>query len=98
VTLLQYNYLGPSQGVFQNLMHPRMRATSTAVIGIAYSLIGAGVGPWLVGGLSDHFAIANGPAGGLTTALALTALLYLWAAAHFYLARRWIRDELALPL
>ena len=98
VTLIQYNYLGPSQGVFQNLMHPRMRATSTAVIGIFYSLIGAGAGPWLVGALSDHFAAANGPAGGLTVALSLTALLYVWAAAHFFVARRSIRAELALPL
>ena len=98
MTLVQYNYLGPSQGVFQNLMHPRMRATSFAVVNIAYALIGAGLGPWLVGGLSDHFAVANGPAGGLTTALALTALLYLWAAGHFFLARRSIREELALPL
>ena len=98
VTLIQYNYLGPSQGVFQNLMHPRMRATSTAVIGIFYSLIGAGLGPWLVGGLSDHFAAAHGPAIGLMIALALTALLYLWAALHFFLAARRIREELALPL
>lgn len=97
-TLVQYNYLGPSQGVFQNLMHPRMRATSTAVIGIFYSLVGAGAGPWLVGGLSDHFSAANGPAGGLMIALALTALLYLWAALHFLLAARRIREELALPL
>lgn len=98
VTLVQYNYLGPSQGVFQNLMHPRMRATSTAVIGIFYSLVGAGLGPWLVGALSDHFAAANGPAIGLMMALALTALLYLWAALHFFLAARRIREELDLPL
>jgi len=97
-TFFQYNYLGPSQGLFQNLMHPRMRATSTAVIGILYSLIGAGLGPVLVGGLSDRFADAHGPAGGLTMALALTALLYLWAAVHFFLARRSIRDDLAQPL
>jgi MFS family permease len=97
-TLLQYNYLGPSQGVFQNLMHPRMRATSYAVVNIAYSLVGAGVGPWLVGALSDHFSPGYGPAAGLMIALALTALLYLWAAMHFFVARRRIREELALPL
>ena len=97
-TLLQYNYLGPSQGVFQNLMHPRMRATSYAVVNIAYSLIGAGVGPWLVGALSDHFSPGQGPAAGLMIALALTALLYLWAALHFFIARKSIREELALPL
>jgi MFS family permease len=97
-TLFQYNYLGPSQGVFQNLMHPRMRASSYAVINILYSLVGAGLGPVLVGGLSDHFSAGRGEATGLTIALALTALLYLWAAVHFFIARRSIREELALPL
>ena len=52
---VQYTYLAPSQGVFQNLMHPRMRASSTAVVGMIYSLVGAGLGPLLVGGLSDAF-------------------------------------------
>jgi len=79
-------------------MHPRMRASSYAVVNICYSLVGAGLGPVLVGGLSDHFAITAGPAGGLTIALSLTALLYLWAAVHFFVARRSIREELALPL
>lgn len=96
--LFQYCYLGPSQGVFQNQMHPRMRASSTAIVQVLYSIVGAGLGPLLVGMLSDHFGVANGGAGGLTTALALTALLYLWAAGHFFRGTRRIREELALPL
>jgi predicted MFS family arabinose efflux permease len=96
--LFQYCYLGISQGVFQNQMHPRMRASSTAVITMIYSLVGGGLGPALVGALSDHFAIRNGEAGGLTTALAVTALLYLWAAVHCFRSTRSIREELELPL
>jgi MFS family permease len=98
---VQYTYLGPSQGVFQNLMHPRMRASSTAVTGLIYSLIGGGLGPLLVGALSDRFApdsSAAGLAAGLTAALAVTALGYLWAAAHFFIAMRSLRAEFALPL
>ena len=53
---VQYCYLAPSTGVFQNLMHPRMRASATATVGIFYSIVGAGLGPLLVGGLSDRFA------------------------------------------
>jgi MFS family permease len=94
----QICYLGPSQGLFQNQMHPRMRATSTAVTTMIYSLVGGGLGPLLVGALSDHFAITKGDAGGLTTALALTALLYFWAAAHFFRGTHRIREELAIPL
>jgi predicted MFS family arabinose efflux permease len=96
--LFQYCYLGPSQGVFQNQMHPRMRASSTAVTTMVYSLVGGGLGPVLVGKLSDHFAMANGEAGGLTTAMAITAIFYVWASIHFFVARRRIREELALPL
>ena len=55
----------------------------------------------LVGGLSDHFApdaSAAGSSAGLTTALAVTAIFYLWASLHFFRARLRIREELALPL
>ena len=98
---VQYTYLGPSQGVFQNLMHPRMRATSYAVVGIIYALIGGGLGPLLVGALSDRLApdaSGAGSANGLAAAMAVTAIFYLWAAVHFLIARRRIREELALPL
>lgn len=99
--VFQYAYLGPSQGVFQNLMHPRMRATSTAIIGVVYSLIGGGLGPLMVGALSDAFAAGTNPAAsaaGLTTAMAVTPLGYLWAAAHLLRASRSLRYDLAQPL
>ena len=98
---VQYCYLAPATGVFQNLMHPRMRASATATVGIFYSIVGAGLGPLLVGGLSDHFApdaSAAGSSAGLTIALAVTAILYLWASLHFFRARLRIREELSLPL
>jgi len=98
---VQYCYLGPSQGVFQNLMHPRMRASSFATVQIFYSIIGGGLGPLLVGGLSDHFApnaSVAGSSAGLSTALAVTAVGYLWASLHFFRARRRIREEMILPL
>jgi MFS family permease len=98
---VQYSYLAPSQGVFQNLMHPRMRATSTAVTGMIYTLVGGGLGPLLVGALSDSFApdaTAAGSSAGLVAAMTATALGYVWAAFHFLRATRHIREELELPL
>jgi len=98
---VQYTYLAPSQGVFQNLMHPRMRATSTAVTGMIYALVGGGLGPLLVGALSDGFApdaTEAGSSAGLVTAMAVTSIGYLWAALHFLRATRSIREELELPL
>ncbi len=54
--LMQYAYMAPSFGVFQNLMEPRMRSSSQAVVGIFINLVASGAGPLLVGALSDAFA------------------------------------------
>lgn len=98
--LIQYCYLGITAGTFQNMMHPRMRASSTAVTGLIYSVIGGGLGPLLIGGLSDRFApdaTPLGSAAGLGKALAVTALGYLWAALHYFWATRHVREDLARP-
>jgi MFS family permease len=99
--LVQYCYLGITAGLFQNMMHPRMRASSTAINSLAYSVLGAALGPILVGTLSDHLAGATTPAAsaaGLGMALALTALGYLWAALHYLWATRYVGAELARPV
>jgi MFS family permease len=99
--VVQYSYLGPSQGLLQNMMHPRMRASSYAVMGLVYALVGSGLGPVVVGMLSDSFgsdASAAESARGLTIAMALTPLFYVWAALHFLWSTRRLREELALPL
>lgn len=93
--LFQYTYLGVTFGVFQNLLHPRMRATGTALLNTLYTLIGQGLGPLLVGWLSDRLAPEYGGGNGLAYAMALTAAIYLWSAAHYLLAGRHLRGDLA---
>jgi len=51
--LFQYAYMASMMGVSQNLMEPRMRASASAVVGIMTNVVGAGLGPLVVGGLSD---------------------------------------------
>lgn len=99
--LFQYCYLGPSAGVFQNMMHPRMRASATAFTGLVYSLATGGLGPLMVGLLSDRFAPAQTPQGsaeGLKWAMAAVACGYVWAGLHLLRAARHMREELALPV
>jgi len=99
--LVQYSYLGTTAGVFQNMMHPRMRASATAVTGLVYSLLGGALGPLLVGGLSDRLAPDATPAGGgagLAAAMAFVAIGYVWAALHYLWATRSLRREFALPI
>lgn len=94
--LVQYCYLGCTSGVFQNLMQPRMRATASAITSMVYALIGGGLGPLLVGMLSGHFAKAHpAPGAGLVWAMGTTALLYLWAAAHYFAAAPHLGRDLA---
>ena len=53
--ICQYAYIPAAAAITQNMMEPRMRASATAVTGLIYTLVGQGLGPLLVGALSDHF-------------------------------------------
>jgi len=93
--LFQYAYLGVTFGVFQNLLHSRMRATGYALLNVVYGLVGQGLGTVLVGAVSDRLAPRYGSAQGLVYALLLVSLIYLWAGAHYLLAGRHLRADLA---
>lgn len=96
--LFQYCYLGPTFGTFQNMLHPRMRATGSAFTNLVYSLIGGGLGPVLLGGLSDQFTAQLGMGTGLAYAMGAASLLYIWAAVHYWRASRHIEADLARPI
>lgn len=49
-------YFAPTSGTMQNLVGPRMRATATSITFLFGNLLGAGLGPTIVGILSDLFA------------------------------------------
>ncbi|MEY3905935.1 MAG: hypothetical protein RIR59_758, partial [Pseudomonadota bacterium] len=93
-----YCYLGPTFGTFQNMLHPRMRATGSAFTNLVYSLIGGGLGPVLLGGLSDQFTAQLGMGTGLAYAMGAASLLYIWAAVHYWRASRHIEADLARPI
>lgn len=95
-TLVQFTYLGMTIGTLQNMMHPRMRATANAFIGIIFGFAG-GFGPLLVGALSDGFAAAGtAPGVALAWAMAAVGMIYWWSAAHFFLAARNVGADLAV--
>jgi len=93
-TFLNFGYLGITFAALQNLMHPRMRATASALLSGVYGVSGA-LGPILLGWMSDSFSAARGEARGLATAMAVTGLLYLWAAVHYLLAARRLKQDMA---
>ena len=93
-TFLNFGYLGITFAALQNLMHPRMRATASALLSGVYGVSGA-LGPMLLGWMSDSFAVTRGETRGLAMAMAVTGLLYLWAAVHYLLAARKLRADMA---
>jgi predicted MFS family arabinose efflux permease len=54
-------YFGPTYGVTANSVGPAARATAIAILLMAMNAIGLGLGPLLVGWLSDHFTAASAP-------------------------------------
>jgi MFS family permease len=86
-TFLTFGYLGVTYAALQNLMHPRMRATCSAVLNAIYGLA-SGIGPVLLGALSDRMAVSRGPAEGLALAMAIAGAFYVWAGLHYLLAAR----------
>jgi MFS family permease len=50
----------PAYTVLQNVVHPRTRATAFAIYMLVVNLVGLGLGPVLVGALSDFLARGAG--------------------------------------
>lgn len=77
----------PLGALVQQLVQPRQRATAVAMIGLASSLLGAGLGPLLVGLLSDRLAATYGGEA-LGVALTMGSLILLLPAALLFRAGR----------
>ena len=54
-------FFGPTTGMIQNLLPARMRASGVALYTLLFTLIGSGLGPVFVGGMSDVFAASAYP-------------------------------------
>lgn len=57
--MFHYMHLGPGYAVVQSIVPVRMRATTIAVLILMMNLIGYGLGPPVMGALSDYFANAT---------------------------------------
>ena len=88
-------WLGPSLAVTHSLVGLRQRAVASAALFFILNLIGLGLGPLIVGSLSDLLRPAYGDADGLRYAIIGTALVAkFWAIAHFLLASRSVSADI----
>jgi MFS family permease len=90
-------YLGPTFSTIQRLVTARERALGSALLLLVINLIGLGLGPWLVGVVSDAMnqiylaedaASAVAKAQGLRTALVIMVCINIWSFVHYMLAAR----------
>lgn len=90
-------WLGPVTTAVQHLVPPPMRATASATFLLINNLVGLGVGPLLIGGLSEHFKATYGVDALRNAAIGCT-LFYFVAALLMLLAvkplrRAWVDDK-----
>ncbi|WP_306391952.1 MFS transporter [Telluria beijingensis] len=77
---------GPVFGTVQDLVTPAARATAVAIIGVIGVVIGQGMGPLLVGVLSDAFNASG--VDGLRLSMTCVALINLLTGTFFWVLSR----------
>ena len=89
-TLGNHMYSGLGHAVMQGLVKPRMRAMTSATALFVMNMVGFGIGPVVLGMLSDAFG------GETQIRYALLSLIscLVWASVHYGLGSRTYREDL----
>jgi MFS family permease len=87
-------FFGPSFAMSQGLAPLRMRSVATSLVLFIQTLVGLGLGPLVVGIISDHLKPSIGDARGLQYGLVCVGVVNLWAAFHYFRAARTVSDDL----
>lgn len=93
LTVLSF-FFAPIYGLLQRLVADNMRATALAIVTLFVHLIGMGLGPQLVGLLSDLLAPRLG-VDSLRTAILIVALAAFGSSYFFWQIRRTVGNDLA---
>lgn len=79
-------YIGPGIAVLHANVKPAMRATASALFYFVVNIIGLGLGPTLIGGVSDYLTPSYGQDALRIAMLVIIPSAMAWSALHFYLA------------
>jgi MFS family permease len=77
----------------QGISALRMRAVAAGILLFIINIIGLGLGPQIVGLVSDLLSAAYGEES-LRYALLVCCSVNIWAAAHYFIAGRHLKDDL----
>ncbi|MDP6978900.1 MAG: MFS transporter [Myxococcota bacterium] len=87
-------YLAPALAMVQTLVPLRMRTVASALLLFVINMIGMGLGPQAVGVLSDLLVDRYGDES-VRYALMIASFMLIWSGAHFVMAARTLREDLA---
>lgn len=87
-------FFGPSSAATQTLAGPRMRAVTSSVLIFIKTMLGMGLGPFLIGRVSDMLNPGFGQHS-LRYALLIAIVFNIWAAWHFFASARHLQKDLA---
>jgi len=93
VSILGGMFLGPSFAIAQALVPLRMRALASAMLLFLLNIIGMGLGPYVVGVLSDLLD-PNYGIDSLRFALCIAVIGNVWASVHYFVGARTLRKDL----
>lgn len=88
-------FFGPSYAMAQALAAPRTRAVAASLLLFSKAIIGMGLGPLLVGTISDLLAPTAG-VHSLRFGLLVAPVFNAWSAWHFFHAARRLREDSAI--
>ena len=94
INILILFFYGPIMAMMQQLVADKIRAMAIAVTLLILNLIGMGLGPQIVGILSDAFTPTMGTAEALKVAMAIASVGSLGSAYYFWIAGRTIEADL----
>jgi len=86
-------FVAPTYALMQRLVPDDMRATVMAMIMLFYNFIGMGLGPQIVGIISDSLAPSVG-ADSLRYAMLIMSFMAVWAAYHLWRVSQTVEQDL----
>jgi|TARA_B110000879_G_scaffold210252_1_gene299900 predicted MFS family arabinose efflux permease len=93
--LLQQVYFGSTIATTHALVGLRMRALSSAILFLILNIIGLGLGPVVIGYLSDYLQPTFGVDSLQHAMLYVLPFTMFWSACHFSFASKNLREDLA---
>ncbi len=95
-TIFGHMYMGPVMAMLLGIAGARRRALASAIYGLVINLVAMGVGPLLVGISSDYLLPRYGDESLRYSILTVVVFATSWAAVHFLLANKTLREDLAV--